>query len=84
MRTGILSFMVAGQLLSGGIAVEPLQEAARPLAAGEAGIGRMVGELQGVDAAGGLWRLSESVQKSRVVVVALALLTAAAAAAAAA
>lgn len=70
MRTGILSLVVAGQLLSGGIAVEPLQEAARPLAAGEAGIGRMVGELEAVDAGGGMWRLSESVRKSRVVVVA--------------
>lgn len=55
MRTGILSLVVAGQLLSGGIAAEPLQEAARPLAAGEAGIGRMVGELEGVDTAGGEW-----------------------------
>jgi peroxiredoxin len=70
MRTVFISLVSVGLLLSGGFAVEPLQEAARVLAAGEAGIGRRVADLEAEDVDGKVWRLRESVPKSRVVVVA--------------
>ena len=63
--------LIATLLIAGtGIAAEPLTESPRPVAAGEAGAGRMVAAVEGEDVDGRVWKLAESARAAKAVVVA--------------
>ena len=65
----LLLFLVLGAAVSVP-ALEPLSEAARPLPAGEAGVGRLLPEVRAVDLDGREWRLGETVKGAKATVVA--------------
>ena len=57
-------------LAGSAIAAEPLTESPRPVAAGEAGAGRMVAGIEAADVDGRVWKLAEAARAAKAVVVA--------------
>ena len=63
--------LIASLLIAGtAFAAEPLTESPRPVAAGEAGAGRMVAGIEAADVDGRVWKLAEAARAAKAVVVA--------------